>query len=103
MAAVGEIRAALRQAADRQIAAGISVVTYRSLAASAGVGWKSAQATVREMSRWGDLVPVGPVRTGRRGRPAMGYQLRAELRGVAAGQALAETLPALIRGWSAVR
>lgn len=29
----------------------------------------AARDTVREMARWGDLEPVGPVRTGQRGRP----------------------------------
>ena len=87
----GEIRRCMSAAVWRAMQRGL-VITFRTLAELAGVGWRAAQRTVEEMVRAGELVPVGRLHTGRRGRPMTTFAPAAYAAGYAAQQQLAGVL-----------
>ena len=72
----GDIRMVIRECAYALPAdeAGQGVLTWRSLAAAGLVGRRAARWTVQRMEAAGELVRVGVVPTGGRGRPAVAYR-----------------------------
>ena len=59
MRPAGEVRAALRSAAESLAARMTGGITYRDLAEAGKVGYSVARETCRNMARSGELKPVG--------------------------------------------
>ena len=92
---VGEIRAAMRQAAQAIVAeraalglAGPVGATFLEIAQRAQVGRRAAQATVKNMARDGELQPVGTVKAQHARRPLVAWAPRAPGERWSAGLAL---------------
>lgn len=59
MRPAGEVRAALRSAAESLAAHMAGGITYRDMAEAGRVGYQVARETCRNMARSGELKPVG--------------------------------------------
>lgn len=98
---VGEIRAALREAAQaiamERAQLGVQPVgaTYRELAQRAQVGFGAARATVRNMAHAGELQPAGTVPAQHSRRPLVAYVPRQGGERWSAGAAL----DCVMRAW----
>jgi hypothetical protein len=92
----GEIRAALSAAAMAMApVAEARGVTYLELAASAQVGYDVARATVKDMVKAGELVPVGDRRVPGIKRPLRTYTARQAANDASAAHQLGHAM----RGW----
>lgn len=77
MRPAGEIRQALRSAAQTLAVPERNGATWRDLAAHAQVGFDAAKQTVRDMAAAGELVPIGTVRADHASRPMVRYAVAA--------------------------
>lgn len=102
MRPVGEIRAALREAAhaiaSERLQMGLQPAgaTWRELAQRAHVGYSAARDTVKNMVRVGELQPAGTVSAAHARRPLVAYAPRQPGERWSAGAAL----DCVMRTWS---